>query len=654
MATFRDIVKEQRKQGKGIGSSLKTAFSERAKEKMDPRNYLFKKDSALTALFPSLGGYKAKTGAEKLKGTESGGFSENAEQILNSMDRSLSLLKSQFKIVAKNSIVLPQMARDTNITRQNIQKLVKSLGEKPTYNSDMFFQNAKKRESQYQSKVKEKKPTKEKKVEEKEKKGFFATLLETIQDFIGPIITMIKGVVESFVSSITTAGRALGFLALLLGPEAALVAGFVALAAGLVYLANLIPKPSAESVAAIKAQQQKYAKEMYDKYGPNAVTPEQRKQIEKDTGEAITEPIEPVKPVSSSNQKPLAFKPDEPAPDDFFQNELANKKLAKEKGDGKSDTKAGLTIAQALISRVLDGLGFERPKGASFEGGVTPRVSSIGQNNIPLTPTKAEPFTKDLPSLVNFRSANNDVSAFKHREGIDLAVQAIINKGIGGSTISAVTGLNDKFHHKEAPGSLHTKGLAADFGLSKNATQADIDATVIRIQADLAKAGLNPNEYLVQGEKQGEGKATAPHIHLEFKNKDAAAKYAEYAKKTYDLSPSRFAVNENKVPSQSDVAKAAAAATAPLNSSGSYNAKNALGTGGAAVMSVEDREKKRLKEVEELNRRARDIKNEVPISQYNDNKTINNNTTSGGSGAPMLATADVYNNALEWYMSKMA
>ena len=649
MATFRDIVKEQRKQGKGIGSSLKTAFSERAKEKIDPRNYLFKKDSALTALFPSLGGYKAKTGAEKLKSEESKGFSDSAEQILNSMDRSLNLLKSQMKIVAKNSIVLPQMARDTNITRQNIQKLVKSLGEKPTYDSDMFFQNAKKRESQYQNKIKEKKPTKEKKVEEKEKKGFFATLLETIQDFIGPIITMIKGVVESFVSSIATAGRALGFLALLLGPEAALVAGFVALAAGLVYLANLLPKPSAESVAAIKATQDKYWKDIYNK-NPDAVPKAERDKIEKDTGEAITEPIEPVKPVSSSpNAKPLAFKLDTPAPDNFFQTKLANEKLAKEKG---GEEKSGFLATQAKVLYDY----FNPPKqGPSFSGAVDKPISAVGQSGIPITPTRAEPFTKDLPSLVNFRSANNDVSAFKHREGIDLAVQAIINKGIGGSTIDAVTGLNDKFHHKEAPGSLHTKGLAADFGLSKNATQADIDATVIRIKADLAKAGLEPNEYLVQGEKKGEGKATSPHIHLEFKNKDAAAKYAEHAKKTYDLSPSRFALNENKVPTQIDMDKAAAAATSPLIK-GSTAAVKAADNRASPAVSIEY-EKNRLKEQQEKIRLLEEeLKNSEktktsPVSMI-DNRQYNN--TNGGSGAPMLATADVYNNALEWYMSKMA
>ena len=649
MATFTDIVKEQRKQGKGIGSSLKTAFSERAKERIDPRNYLFKKNSALTALFPSLGGYKAKTGAEKLKNDESKGFSENAENILNSVDRSLNLLKSQFKIVAKNSIVLPQMARDTNITRQNIQKLLKSLGVKPTYDNDMFFQNAKKRESQYQNQTKEKKPTKEKKIEEKEKKGFFATLLETIQDFIGPIISMIKGAVDSFLSTVSNVGKGLGFLGLLLGPEAALAAGFVALAAGLVWLADLIPKPSAESLAATKAVQDKYWKDIYNK-NPDAVPKAQREQIEKeikDKGGVITEKIEPVSSTDKSSSKPLAYKQDAPAPDDFFQNKLAKEK---KEGGGK-ENKAGFLLNQ--VNRALDAMGFERPQNPSITGSVSPPTSANGMT-IPLTPTKAEPFTKDLGNIVPLRSASGDVSAFKHREGVDLAVQAIINKGIGGSTINAVTGLNDKFHHKEAQGSLHTMGLAADFGLNKNASKEEINKTIANITAELTSAGLKPNEYLVQYEKVGDGKATAPHIHLQFANKDAAAKYAEHAKKAYDLSPSRYALNENKVPSQSDVSKATAAVNAPLSKDKASVAKTVMDA-AAPVLNIEDSSKRKLKEVQELNRKAnegllKDEKN-TPISVI-DNKTIN--TSTGGSGAPMLATADVYNNALEWYMGKMA
>ena len=655
MATFRDIVKEQRKQGKGIGSSLKTAFSERAKEKIDPRNYLFKKDSALTALFPSLGGYKAKTGAEKLKSEESKGFSDSAEQILNSMNRSLNLLKSQMKIVAKNSIVLPQMARDTNITRQNIQKLVKSLGVKPTYDNDMFFQNAQKRESQYQSKVKESKPTKEKKVVEKEKKGFFATLLETIQDFIGPIINMIKGIVETFVSSIATAGRALGFLALLLGPEAALVAGFVAFAAALVYLADLIPKPSAESLAAIKATQDKYWKDIYNR-NPDAVPKAERDKIEKDTGGTITEKVEPVSSsdIPKSDSKPLAFKPDVPKSDDFFQAQLAKEKLAKEK---EGEKKPGFLANQANALYNY----FVGPKqGASYEGAVSPPMSSVGQSGIPLTPTRAEPFTKSLSSIgkITFRSAKNDVSPYKHREGTDLAIQTIINKGIGGSTIDAVTGVNDKFHQQEAPGSLHTKGLAVDFGVSKNASKADIEDTVARIRQELANAKLQPNEYFVQSEKEGDGKATGTHIHLEFKTQAAAAKYAKHAKETYaDLSPSRNALNENKVPSQIDMDKAAAAVGASLSKSGSNAVVKDAANRAAPAVEL-GYEKNRLIEAEKqinlLKEEIRELKEKSKTSPVSIIDSRQYNTTGGKSGTPMLATADVYNNALEWYMSKMA
>ena len=56
MATFTDIVSKQRQKGEGIGSSLATAFSERAKERLDPRNYLFKRKGLLTSLLPGLKG----------------------------------------------------------------------------------------------------------------------------------------------------------------------------------------------------------------------------------------------------------------------------------------------------------------------------------------------------------------------------------------------------------------------------------------------------------------------------------------------------------------------------------------------------------------------------------------------------------------------
>jgi hypothetical protein len=142
MATFTDIVRKQREKGEGLGSSLSTAFSERAKERLDPRNYLFKRKGLLTALLPGLKGYQSKTGAEKLKSGGSEGLGAGAESILNTVADRLGEMKRQFKMVAKNSIVLPQMAMDTNITRRNIQELVRMQKGTPYQKADMFFKRS--------------------------------------------------------------------------------------------------------------------------------------------------------------------------------------------------------------------------------------------------------------------------------------------------------------------------------------------------------------------------------------------------------------------------------------------------------------------------------------------------------------------------------
>jgi hypothetical protein len=146
MASFRDIVAERRKSGAGIGSSIGTAFTERAKEKLDPRNYLFTKGGMATALFPKLTGYKAKVGSEKIKrNIDSDKIS--AEPVVQRLDD----LNMQFKIVSKNSMSLPLMARDMNVMRQNIVKLVKISGGTPATKADAFFLSANEREKAYEA-----------------------------------------------------------------------------------------------------------------------------------------------------------------------------------------------------------------------------------------------------------------------------------------------------------------------------------------------------------------------------------------------------------------------------------------------------------------------------------------------------------------------
>jgi hypothetical protein len=210
MATFRDIVSKQREKGEGIGSSLKTAFSERAKERLDPRNYLFNRKGILASLFPSLKGYQAKTG-DKLKG-QSSGLGAGAESSLNTIADLMGDLKRQLRMIAKSSLVLPQMARDTSITKQNIKKLVRAQGDTPENNSEKaFFFNAAKRESIYENNMKAGKPTrvKEEKKEEKDK-SVFQKILEFILGTVGSLFRGLTSIIPDLVSGLSKLSGVIG------------------------------------------------------------------------------------------------------------------------------------------------------------------------------------------------------------------------------------------------------------------------------------------------------------------------------------------------------------------------------------------------------------------------------------------------------------
>lgn len=645
MATFTDIVRKQRKSGKGVGRSLLTAISERAKERIDPRNYLFNKKSALTALFPSLSGYQAKAGDENLKSEKSGGFSENAESILNSIDSSLTFLKSQFKMVAKNSIVLPQMARDTNIMKQNIAKLVKSLGTKPTYDTDMFFKNSKKRESEYQNATKEKKPTKEK-GEKKEEKGFFATLLETIKDFIGPIIsiitTVINEAIKGFIGTIETAAKGLGFLALLLGPEALLAVGLASAAAGLVWIASLLPKPSDEALKEIKDGEDKRADEMFKKYGIDAVQdPAQRKRIlEKLNGKQDTPPVT---------------------------NEVNPPKSTTPSGKAKAQNSAGLWIDQVGAA-----LGMERKINNPQGGGPIDRPMN-GQNFG--VKEKAEPFTRPFDLVVNTRSEKGDITkGGKHQVGTDLLAQVIVNKKIGSGVIDAVTGMNDEHHQKNKPGSMHVYGLGADFGFKAGATTSDKKLAVDAALQELLSAGLvmDPHDeekgFTILNEKKGVKGATADHMHVEFNSKSAADKYARHAESKYpDLSPTKEATNATRVPAPgTKVTKPVPVSDAELKAKAAAVVNKPMSSDSKSFVQPSDASAtEKAKGIEQI----RKLRGEIPEQQqYNsvdeylkkkNQPPVNiNNFNNGGGGqksSPPVASPIAYNDELlNWYMSKIA
>jgi hypothetical protein len=138
---FRDILKQNRQQGSGLLSSMAAAASSSTKESLDIRNTLFKSGSLMNAFFPNVKGYQYKEKTSRLKTSPE----------LNLSSDKLDNIAQSTSIAAKNSIVLPSMARDMFLVKQNIIKMVKLQGGKPTTKSGDWFARQAARENQYES-----------------------------------------------------------------------------------------------------------------------------------------------------------------------------------------------------------------------------------------------------------------------------------------------------------------------------------------------------------------------------------------------------------------------------------------------------------------------------------------------------------------------
>ena len=153
------------------------------------------KDSGFS--FMSLFGNKKKNETSPSKEgveTESsgGGISEDVLPFLN--------------VIAKNSIVLPGMARDMNVLRQNISKLVNLKGKeskvKAEGKADKFFQTEDAREAKLEEERKKNAPTKDgkdKKESTEEKKGG-GGLLSGLMDMLNPV-NLLKGLFMGIVGA---------------------------------------------------------------------------------------------------------------------------------------------------------------------------------------------------------------------------------------------------------------------------------------------------------------------------------------------------------------------------------------------------------------------------------------------------------------------
>jgi hypothetical protein len=109
-------------------------------------------------------------------------------------------------VIAKNSIVLPGMARDMNVLRQNISKLVNLKGKeskvKAEGKADKFFQTEELREAKLEEERKKNAPTKDtkEKKEPKEEKKEGGGLLSGLMDMLNPM-NLLKGLFMGIVGA---------------------------------------------------------------------------------------------------------------------------------------------------------------------------------------------------------------------------------------------------------------------------------------------------------------------------------------------------------------------------------------------------------------------------------------------------------------------
>ena len=161
MSNLSNLIKSRRQSGQGVLQSLGGSLKDRLKEKIDPRR-IFKQDGILTALFPGLKSYDAsskKFGSENIQSS-----------------KSIQIIELNTSIAAKNSSALTEIARDANLSSKNLLKFVKMIGkETPAKKADMFFQNQKQSEKDYENKMQ--KVTKVQKTEKKKSFGLMDLLL---------------------------------------------------------------------------------------------------------------------------------------------------------------------------------------------------------------------------------------------------------------------------------------------------------------------------------------------------------------------------------------------------------------------------------------------------------------------------------------------
>ena len=186
-----------RESAKDKVADIKDTFSKKTLKKFNKKTYneFFAGDDIFSSYMRGRLN-KGKKGGSAAAATEGGGTSPTKEGSEGVGTEELAVLN----VIAKNCMSLPGIARDMNVLRQNLVKLVKLQPggkDKARVGADMYFKTADQREDMLESqraKATSKAPTSDNaKPEKKEEGGFLSGILNSVMSlFSGGFMTAIK------------------------------------------------------------------------------------------------------------------------------------------------------------------------------------------------------------------------------------------------------------------------------------------------------------------------------------------------------------------------------------------------------------------------------------------------------------------------------
>ena len=222
------VILEQEYESKGLVSGTISALQKRKREKSDIRNILFG-GTGITSLIGKKvfgKGYSATA-----KGNASSKVKDASSTVSGTLSAesisSLQNIEIASRINAKNSTVLPSLARDMFLVKENIIKLVKASGQKPRTNADIFFSRQMARESAYEAKFANRTPRQSTSPTsvtptKTEGSGLSFGILGSMVGVLGGIL---GGLATTFGSIAAVAGTLAATLGTLFGAVSALTAG---------------------------------------------------------------------------------------------------------------------------------------------------------------------------------------------------------------------------------------------------------------------------------------------------------------------------------------------------------------------------------------------------------------------------------------------